>query len=480
MKQALCIFRKDVHHLWPAILVVILLTVVHAIFEVRGSPVNVPETARVNSIANLLTMLLPLGLWFLVAQAVYQETLPGDRQFWLTRPYRWTSLLASKILFAVVFISIPLFFSDCYILGIQGFPVVGVFPDLLLRFLAVAAVFILPAFAIATITTGLPQFVLAIFILLLAQIAESLLSGSGRSIDISGALLLVAIAVILAAIVIWQYTKRRTSAARIFLLAGTLGFFPGISATSAFIAHHTTPNTLPTAPNGYEVDIGYDSGRVPALGLAHQYVPGEVLADIPLAVIGLPPGTLLRGRAELTFDVAAKTWPPGGYLSGWIERQRNEYWLKINLEKPWLAELKGKLATVHAHFIVEIVTDEIRATIPVSEPSFTAPDLGLCHLIAGPPRASLECRSGLSQTVETTVLLDSPGTAPVNLGEVMPHSLPMGLTPTTQTINVSAELNSGSRLCLIPRQKLTEFQRTVNLPAVDLSKYILPSQPTVP
>ncbi len=60
-------------------------------------------------VANILrAYLLPMAWWFLVSLAVYGEPLPGNRQFWITRPYRWTSLLGAKLLFIVAFVSFPL------------------------------------------------------------------------------------------------------------------------------------------------------------------------------------------------------------------------------------------------------------------------------------------------------------------------------------------------------------------------------------
>ena len=154
MKQVLHIFRKDVRHLWPSILIVMVLAGLHAVFDVLSWPVYFPETNRTNAIASLLGILLPLGLWFLIAQSIFEEALPGDRQFWLTRPYRWGNLLTAKILFVLLFGSVPLFLSDCYILGVQRLGVFDDVPTLLLHQALLAALFLLPAFALATLAAG--------------------------------------------------------------------------------------------------------------------------------------------------------------------------------------------------------------------------------------------------------------------------------------------------------------------------------------
>jgi len=186
VKQVLHIFRKDVRHLWPSITIVILLAIGHAVFDVESWPVYNPGTDRTNAIASLLNMLLPLSLWFLIAQLIFQEALPGDRQFWLTRPYRWGDLLAAKILFVFVFGSVPMFLSDWYILAAQRLGAFDDVPMLFLRQVLFAALFLLPAFALATVTSGLLQFVLAWFILLLVLVSELVWGSHRASVEVAG------------------------------------------------------------------------------------------------------------------------------------------------------------------------------------------------------------------------------------------------------------------------------------------------------
>ena len=60
----------------------------------------------------LLPLGLPLVAWYLIARLIHAETLPGDRQFWITRPYRWQSLLGAKVLFVLVFLNLPMTVAD--------------------------------------------------------------------------------------------------------------------------------------------------------------------------------------------------------------------------------------------------------------------------------------------------------------------------------------------------------------------------------
>src|SRR4051812_14736603 len=99
MQQALHIFRKDVRFLRLPIAIALALTAAFA-WSRSGKPAT--------PLQQPITILLILAWCYLAAAAVYKETLVGDRQFWVTRPYRWTSLLAAKALFLLAFIHVPL------------------------------------------------------------------------------------------------------------------------------------------------------------------------------------------------------------------------------------------------------------------------------------------------------------------------------------------------------------------------------------
>src|SRR5439155_1011099 len=73
-----------------------------------------------------LTLLLLAAWGFLLALLVLEEPLVGDRQFWITRPYRWPALLAAKLVFAALFIHLPSLLADCAILAARSFSPVAV------------------------------------------------------------------------------------------------------------------------------------------------------------------------------------------------------------------------------------------------------------------------------------------------------------------------------------------------------------------
>src|SRR5690348_3994597 len=91
MRQALHIFRKDARYLWPEICLILALVTVFG----WSNP-------------DAIELLVFTATAYLIARLIHAEALPGDRQFWITRPYRWQSLLGAKLLFVLVFVNLPI------------------------------------------------------------------------------------------------------------------------------------------------------------------------------------------------------------------------------------------------------------------------------------------------------------------------------------------------------------------------------------
>jgi hypothetical protein len=491
MRQALHIFRKDIRHLWPRAVLVLLLVVIHAFLDVRSLPVQLPQTMRVNTALSALHMLLPLGVWFLIAWVIFQEPLPGDRQFWLTRPYRWPALLASKLLFVLTFVSIPLFLSDCYILGAQGFPVLSVFPRLLLRQLFLAAVLILPAFAIAAVTRGVTQFLLGWFALVFALVCLQLLilslfrdNGAGVSSATFDNSIIVAMVAVAIGVIIWQYAARRTNLARLALSATACFPFFWLAPSLLHVSHEAPQRShLPDRP---AVQVAYDLTRSVSSTTYSSQPQGYVMARIPLTVSGLPPKTLLRGAGPLTIETGGKTWhePDVGY-AGFVVRIGADYFQSMNLPRTLIETLNGQPTNIQTAIEFEIVTDEVERIEPLTSHSFMVSSLGLCRVITDIPRAGqyavfstiFTCRAGLGESTETDVKLNSAAAvAPpaINFG---PHSIPWGLSPTTD-LGTSTFPNAppGAQLEFTPHRQIARFERTLDLHAIRLVDFLVPNE----
>lgn len=229
MTQVLHIFRKDVRCLRWELAVVAALTVAFVWSHVVADT-DRRQVLSTSMGAYLISGLLVIGWWFLITQLVHDEALVGHRQFWITRPYSWRQLLSAKVLFILVCINAPLLVAQMVILSAGGYPPLAGFPKLLWMQFAVTIVLLVPAFALATVTRNLGQFVpAALGVFLCWYILVGLRRNSELS-DAEWAHQTAAMAVACAGIMLvvhCQYAKRRTEASVIvcvctLLLGGAL------------------------------------------------------------------------------------------------------------------------------------------------------------------------------------------------------------------------------------------------------------------
>jgi len=155
MRQALWILQKDIRRMWLRIAVVWLLMAVAAVVD--------SAAGRHPQLANLRGYLLPVVLaqWFLVISVVQEDRLAGDRQFWITRPYSWKSLLLAKGLFVLLFVSLPTMLDHVIALAVNGYSPLHYLSALLWEEagLAVGMLFVL---APAALTSNIVQVVLMV------------------------------------------------------------------------------------------------------------------------------------------------------------------------------------------------------------------------------------------------------------------------------------------------------------------------------
>jgi hypothetical protein len=180
MSRLLHIFRKDIRHFWKEVLLSWCLlglyvwqagqkwNTAHRAYGLHA----VAGGAILGAASGLTGFLLVLSWWVLIVRLVQDERLVGDRQFWLTRPYRWAELLASKIIFVLLFIHLPLLVAQLAILNFAGFAP-GPYLSGLFYLHAGLLVVTAAVFTIATVTATLVQTILAAFVVLLYGVGNS-------------------------------------------------------------------------------------------------------------------------------------------------------------------------------------------------------------------------------------------------------------------------------------------------------------------
>jgi hypothetical protein len=216
MTRILQIFRKDVRHLWPQAAASLILMALAAILDPTYT--NEPQSL---SYSLLLGFALPLGCWNLIIAVIHEEKLPGDRQYWLTRPYSWKELLTAKALFVLAFINLPLFVWHVGAFAAVGIPLGEHLPALLWRQLFFSAFYILPVAALAAITRSFGQVILtALLVALPVALLDSLLFARFRinwvgMESMMTAVIAATVSIGVLAILLLQYARRATKLSRI-------------------------------------------------------------------------------------------------------------------------------------------------------------------------------------------------------------------------------------------------------------------------
>src|SRR5262249_28576319 len=146
MTESLHIFVKDVRALRWHIVLLLAMTVVFGYYLWPWG------------------FVLSLAQTYLMARVVHDDTLVGDRQFWITRPISWQALLAAKLLFLVIFVALPTFIADWAVLWREGLAPASHVPGLLWRTAANSALWI-PVVAMAAVTRNLVEFIVASLLL---------------------------------------------------------------------------------------------------------------------------------------------------------------------------------------------------------------------------------------------------------------------------------------------------------------------------
>jgi hypothetical protein len=289
IQQALHIFRKDVRHLRHEIALVLLIALAFAAMHARG--------LHVSNNSWLAEVALVIAAAFLIGRLVLAEAIPGDRQFWITRPYRWQSLLGAKFLFILTFVNLPVFLAHLFILIIDRFPIIGSLPGLLwsqvLLFTFVSLLFA----ALATLNSGLTHFIFSELIVLaaVAAIAEVLprfAPGLGAVEWVRNSVACLALTAVAITVILVQYRSRRTIFSRWFAISGTalgavlflwLPWPAALALQSHFSQASALASTLQTS-----LGKGPDSPN---------WIPRSPPLHFPILVQGIPEGTEIQADA---------------------------------------------------------------------------------------------------------------------------------------------------------------------------------------
>lgn len=437
MRQTWHIFLKDARRLRYEITVVLALTAAYAWSQGHWRPFPSTQTIRLMEAANMLrTYLLPMAWWFLASLAVYGEPLSGNRQFWITRPYRWTSLLGAKLLFTVTLISLPLLLADCFVLRLQGLRPWGNPIGLLWHESALFAVTVLPVIAVACVTANFGQAVLLALavmvpLAILGRFFGPLASALGefgtagysyvigdRSNSQMGiwwplACLVVASSAVV--IMILQYRTRRIWAARavfgatlLLILCG--GRFLPESTTFAlqspiFKSHIDTSSVKAVFSPG--------AGPAPFVYPRARGAQQDEFAHLklPIRFDGAPPGTTVV--VEMMFaQVTPSNGKPWSTLIFFGQDPPDTLWHDAFVERSLIEQTNDTPVRIHLAIQLTVLGDPHTEVVPIAGGPHRVPGVGLCQTSAfgfASFLLTLNCRVPFRQPAYTLARFEGPG-----------------------------------------------------------------------
>jgi hypothetical protein len=351
MLQAIHIFLKDARHWrWLIVLQLALLATRTAMApgyaDFRSGWQQAPDT---------LDMLLPLVWWFLIAVVIYDENLDVGREFWITRPYSWQSLLAAKVLFVAVFVLAPLLIGDIVTLALAHFQVGALLPHLL-WFECLKLLILLPAALLASVTSGIRQFLAGSLLLIFIMYATALLAMRSAFEDAATLWFTLALIAIPAALIVWQYAQRRTWLVRSIAAAAYM---------ASLIPNASSVSVIGTPHPEIAIQFAPDIRRDPPFGSGHRQ-HGVELA-IPIAITGryrnLVEPSLINARIQSGgFEWQAnRDWYNNLTVTG-------SDWLRLAIPKADFDRLKQTRAIVQAEVAINVYEVESQTTLPAGGP----------------------------------------------------------------------------------------------------------------
>lgn len=465
------IVRKDLRQAWPygaaAIAVLILNTANFArVLATRGS-----EQGAALGVQIPLDWLLAISWALYYGIVLLGDTVPGTRQHWISRPIRWQSLLAAKLLLLPIF-AIPVAVAHLIQLALRGFSLAEHGGPVAWNAFWLVFVGLLPVAAVASLCRNLQQ--LALWILALAagvlalQQWDAPLPNELQGVvnDVTVGALVLSCAVIL----IWQYSTRRSGLARI--------------ATIAFVAILSTLDHWPAA-----VWRALSRSRnVPTtLALTPPFEWDDTNLRIPVRLDQLPPKHLLKSTDWL---VRAAT-----STSSTTDIRTSDSIGSAGSSELWMSTLSG--------FFTERSTEEMNIEITgeftlYSEPGHAAvpldgsrflPGIGLCQSWFDKLYV-IDCQSVLGSAKRIDVFpawwIGSGPNGKVTPLATSNERAPLGLVPQPHPIALlSGDLfpewnGQRAEILLLTRAPIANIQRSFQLRSLRLVELLPAPKPPPP
>jgi hypothetical protein len=387
MNQILNIFRKDVRHYWRESAGSIALLAAFARYDVRswaneGLGAYDAGTFLLHGIFSpgLINVLLPISWAFVIVRVIQGESLVGDRQFWVTRPYEWKKLLSAKIIFILVVINLPLLITDLFLLARAGFPPTRYIVGLLWMQAMIGLVVLLIA-ALAAVTATVVQFGLALLVVVLYLVGMVSLSeqipSSSFSSSIGDAVQTALLIATPLAVVLLQYSRRKTAKSRLLIVGFAAILLLILVATPyrAVVAHQ-----FPLVEDGQQPPV--QLALLPLDKQADESVTAdekEVQIEIPFSVSGIADDSIVTVSGVMVAIDAPDGlhWNSGWRSPGWsLFRENKVAPISFTLKKKLFERIKSSSVRANISLALTVSRDQNRREFVVPQGEFVMPDVG--------------------------------------------------------------------------------------------------------
>jgi hypothetical protein len=460
MRQALHILRKDVRYLYREI---ILIWILAAVYVWAGG------WAETLLIANAA---------FLIGRLIHGETIAGNRQFWITRPYFWKSLLGAKLIFILACVSLPVMLAQLGILAEEGFPLVTRLPALLWSQILLTLCVWFPIAALAALTSNSLVFIFNCLGLLAVGFmgtqtffGRSAAWPSGMEwIRISAAV--VVLAGLALSIFYLQYKDRRTALSR----AVAVGV-----ALIGLIVYQSLP-----WPAAFRLQswLGRASAEARPVQLALKPGASMFFQDflgrseaitfrVPLVVSNIPPGDDVRlDMASATIQISGgQSWTGRAFtILGVTEKNRSaEFDASFPIDAAFSRAAARQPATVRISADLTLFTNSHRATAVLADKFVNVADGMQCFR----DRFSvLFCRAPFRWPAALVYAkISDTVVSPLNsLISYAPFPAGLSLNPIEQHWAAGPPL-SQPEVTLIWKEPVAYFERDLTISGVQLGPY---------
>ena len=349
MSQILNIFQKDARHHWPEVLVAWAIIAIYIWDQPRKWADQTFGIRFIDGLLNMLPVLLILSWAFLITRLIQSETLVGDRQFWITRPYRWHGLLAAKLLSILGFIDLPLFIGQIVLLKLAHFPIMRSMWGLVEIHLMFVAFLLAGALALAVVTPSVGQTALALLLLVVLILGmawlNSLVPNAAASSDTDGLQAILYLACC-GTLVLVQYKYRRILLARLVIVC-TIVLITLVFALAPYEALFRRDYPLPTKDHPLPAKLTFDR----SLSFAHEgkepsrWMSDETSLELPFQITDMDHESLVQLEAmRLDLELpGGKHWTSHWHsLSNVISYGRTRTWPSISIETKFYEGIKNK------------------------------------------------------------------------------------------------------------------------------------------